>query len=102
MALSNGAAVLNVPLENGTDSFPIGTDSMMIVTDECEEGECPMGNGVESLHRTTGRPVFRDVATLGAAHLPPPSHTCCTTRAQLCTMSLQQVKELHSVFYTEC
>lgn len=81
------AAHSSVPFENGTDGVSIGTDSMMMMMDE---GEFPLANGVETLHRSNRHSSQQDVATLGASHLPP-NHTCCSTRAQLCTMSLQQV-----------
>ena len=82
------------PFENGTDGSSIGTDSMLMMTDE---GDGPFVNGVETLHRGSGHATHRDdVATLGASHLPP-NHTCCSTRAQLCTMSLQQVRQTHLI-----
>lgn len=83
----NGTATHgSVLFEDGTDEVSIGTDSMMMM----DEGEIPLANGVEALQRSNGHPSQQDVATLGASQLPP-NHTCCSTRAQLCTMSLQQV-----------
>ena len=77
------------PFENGMDGVSIGADSMLMMTDEADL----IANGVETLHRSNGYTAHHmEVATLGASHGLPPHHTCCSTRAQLCTMSLQQVR----------
>ena len=93
------ASAQGMPVQNGTDSSSIGTDSSMMVGDECsgmEVSSCPMSTGindVEAVHTSNGVhnsdsiKSLSNVATIRA--LPP--HTCCTSRAQLCTMSFQQV-----------
>ena len=95
---SNGVnrATLGIHAENGTDSCAIGTDSMMMLTDECTAmdepgGPMPAQNGVETVHSEQGTgSSAAEVMTVGASSMPP--HTCCTTRTQLCTMSFQQVR----------
>jgi hypothetical protein len=76
----------SIPPHHSGAPFENGTDSMLMMTDE---GDGPFVNGVETLRRSNGHATPQDVVTLGASHLPP-NHTCCSTRAQLCTMSLQQ------------
>ena len=98
MGISNGVNVAEmqsvVPVDNGMDGVSIGSDSMMMMTDECNGMDatgCTMLNGVESVHRNghSSSDSAGGVMTVGALQMPP--HTCCTSRAQLCTMSFQQV-----------
>ena len=84
----------SIPPHHSGAPFENGTDSMLMMTDE---GDGPFVNGVETLRRSNGHATPQDVVTLGASHLPP-NHTCCSTRAQLCTMSLQQVRQTHQHF----
>ena len=87
-----------MPVDDGMECVSVGTDSIMMMTDECSEMEaasCLMStvNGVEAVHtngHANGSSVHR-VSTVGASRMP--GHTCCTSRAQLCTMSFQQVKK---------
>ena len=88
---------MGISFDNGTESVPIGTDSVMMMTDECGEmdtASCPMSaaDGVENVHTNglTNGSSPPAVTTVGASRMP--GHTCCNSRAQLCTMSFQQVK----------
>ena len=95
MAISSNGASTNtqgMPTDNGVDGISIGTDSAMMMTDECSEMEvagCQMSteSGVEPAH-TNGN-SGHGVTTVGASVAP--RHTCYTSRTQLCTMSFQQV-----------
>ena len=91
---------MGVSFNNGMESVSIGTDSVMMMTDECGEMEtssCPMStvNGVENVHTNgltnSSSSSVPPVTTVGASRMT--AHTCCNSRAQLCTMSFQQVKK---------
>lgn len=99
-AICNGASAGPhdvIPTENGLDGISIGTDSMMMMTDESSGMEVTswsMQNviGTVPMNGDTVNGAGLEVATVGSSSLPP--HTCYTSRAQLCTMSLQQVKHV--------